>query len=124
MFNYRRTARRKALGISDADSKALDQAFGYSPVDRAKLSGGSKSPYYGISVAEFAQRFKHDVDNAIDELEKAERKTTIPCLAPDEMRCSVCGRIAPVDEIMWDTYNSATGWMVCIDCDDLDESER
>ena len=120
MFNYRRNARRKALGISEADSKAMDQAFGYTPVDRKALTRRS---FYDISVREFAERFKDVIPAAIDELE-AEKKTTIPCLAPDEMRCSVCGRIKPADEIMWDSYNSVTGWMVCIDCDDEEETER
>jgi hypothetical protein len=49
---------------------------------------------------------------------------TIPCLSPDEMRCSICGQIKPADEILWDTYNSVTGWMVCIDCDDTEEGEE
>jgi hypothetical protein len=99
MSNYRRNARRKALGISEADSKAMDQAFGYTPVQRKALT---RHIFYDISVAEFAER-------------NAPKKVTLPCLSPDEMRCEECGRYDGPDEVDWENWEK-TGRILCINC--------
>jgi hypothetical protein len=40
---------------------------------------------------------------------------TIPCLSPDEMRCTECGHYGGPDEVDWLHFDK-TGIVLCINC--------